>query len=112
MNSVIWTTIIAIGLAALDVIADACLKEAGIGKGAFDLRWFALGAFLYALTVVGWLFVLREMKLSTVGVVYGVSCVLFLALAGFLFFGEHLKPMEWLGMGMAIASIMILARFA
>ena len=77
--------------------------------GSFD-EW--LTTQMSASTAAGWVVVLRVIKLGVVGVIYGVSTVLFMALLGRLAFGESLRPQEVLGLCLGIASIMLLARFS
>lgn len=71
-----------------------------------------LGAVIYGLTAFGWFFVMRKIKLSTVGVLYGVSCVVLLTLVGVFYFKEKINPLEIFGIALAIISLIILSRFA
>ena len=71
-----------------------------------------LGAVIYGLTAFGWFFVMREIKLSTIGVLYGVSCIVFLTLIGVFYFKEKINLMETFGVFLAIISMVILSRFA
>ncbi len=52
------------------------------------------------------------MKLASVGVVYSVCMVLFLTFLGVVFFKERPSAMEIVGIGLAIASLVLLIRFA
>ena len=52
------------------------------------------------------------MKLATLGAVFSVSITLMLAVTGFVFFNERLTSTEILGILLAIASLLILGRFA
>lgn len=112
MNSVLFSSLVAIGLGLVGVIADALMKKAGAGPAYIDWKWFALGTVVYLSTIFGWFWVMKTLKLSTIGVLYGVSSILFLVLAGMLFFGERLNIYEGIGVGLAIASIVLLAKFA
>ena len=112
MNQVVVSSLIALGLALVDVLADTLIKKAGAIPGQTNLRLFIPGLLAYGLTAVGWLYVFRSLKLSTVGVFYGVSSVLLLVVAGVVFFGERLNVPECVGIVLAITSIILLARFA
>ena len=112
MNPILLSSLIAIGLALVGVVGDGFVKEATTTKGTVEIEYFIAGLLIYAVTAFGWFYVMKTMKLSTIGVFYAVSTVLFLTLAGFLFFGEHLNTAEWVGVTMAIASLAILGRFA
>jgi multidrug transporter EmrE-like cation transporter len=69
-------------------------------------------AFLYASTAFGWVFVMKHLKLGTIGVIYSVSMVLLLTAIGAAFFQESLNYYEIAGLVMAIASLILLVRFA
>jgi len=91
---------------------DYFIKRAGADASKFVIWQFLfLGSLLYLLTGIGWFFVMKHMKLTSVGVIYGVSTVLFLALLGVFVFHDRLNWYEVLGVVMAISSIILLARF-
>ena len=56
----------------------------------------------------GWVLVMPHLKLAYIGVIYSLTVVLSLCLVGALFFDEQLKPSEWIGVGLAIASMTLL----
>ena len=99
-----------IGLALLGVLADLALKAASQSARPLASRWFAVGAAGYALTAVGWVYVLRHLKLAAVGGIYCDATLVLLALAGALFFRETLRASELVGLALAIASIWLLRR--
>jgi drug/metabolite transporter (DMT)-like permease len=74
--------------------------------------WFYLGFSLYASTAFGWVFVMKHLKLATIGVVYSISMMLLLTAVGVMFFRESLNAYEVLGLILAIASLVLLIRFA
>lgn len=55
---------------------------------------------------------MRHLKLATIGVVYSISMILLLTGLGSLVFREPLKVQELVGLIMAIASLVLLMRFA
>jgi len=55
---------------------------------------------------------MKYLKLSTIGVYYGISSLLFLVLTGVFYFKEKLGMMEVFGIILAIISLIILGRFA
>lgn len=113
MNTTILTVfLIGIGLSIITVFGDGLIKEASLQKGFAGWQMLIMGAVIYGLTAFGWFFVMRRIKLSTLGVLYGVSCIIFLALVSVFFFKEKLNPMEIFGIILAIISLLILARFA
>ena len=71
-----------------------------------------IGFTLYALTAFGWLFVMKHLKLATISVLYSVSMVVLLTAVGVVFFQESLNTYEIAGLVMALASLVLLVRFA
>jgi small multidrug resistance pump len=67
---------------------------------------------IYSATIFGWVYVIKNMKLASVGVVYSVCMVLFLAFLGVVVFKERLSLMEVVGIALAISSVVLLIRFA
>ena len=100
-----------IGIAAITVLGDYFLKLASQQASAVYNRWFLAGIVIYALCSFGWVFAMRHMKLATIGVVYSLSTVLLLAALGVFVFGESLNRYEVAGIGFAVLSILLLARF-
>ena len=104
--------LIVIILSLVGVIGDFFIKIAGNGQRYIEYRWFVIGFLIYASTAFGWFYVMKEIKLSVLGVIYALSTVLFLAVAGVGYFHENLAWYELVGIGTAILSILLLARFA
>ena len=110
-SSFLWITA-CISLALVSVGADSLIKLAGKSAGGYHFLYFLLGLIIYGSTAFGWYFVLKHIKLSTLGVYYSVSTVLFLALVSVFFFKESISSLEILCIIFAIASIFLLGRFA
>lgn len=98
-------------IAAVTVLGDYFLKRASEQGSAICNRWFLAGIIVYAACSFGWVFAMRHMKLATIGVVYSVSTVLMLTALGAFVFGESLNRYEVAGIGLAVASILLLSRF-
>jgi drug/metabolite transporter (DMT)-like permease len=99
-------------LSLLAVVADYFLKRASAAEAPFRTGTFLIGFVIYASTAFGTVFVFRHLKLATSGVVYAVCLVLMLTVLGIVGFRETLKPVEMLGIAMAIGSLVLLTRFA
>jgi drug/metabolite transporter (DMT)-like permease len=112
MNGVLVAFLVGIALSAVTVFADALIKRASLQDGFSGWRILLVGAIIYGLTAIGWFFVMRKIKLSTLGALYGVSCAILLALVSVFFFKEKISPVEILGIALAIVSLLILSRFA
>jgi multidrug transporter EmrE-like cation transporter len=104
--------IVTIGFSIVGVLGDYLLKLASAQENSLRSRWFYVGFAVYASTAFGWVFVMKHLKLATIGVVYSVSMILLLTSVGVVFFREPLNGYELAGLIMAIASLILLVRFA
>lgn len=91
--------------------ADSLLKAASQQHHVILNRWFVGGIALSIAFALGWLVLMRYMKLATAGAFYAVASALLLAVIGVVFFDERLTPAEITGMGMAVGSVALLSRF-
>jgi drug/metabolite transporter (DMT)-like permease len=103
---------LAVFLSLVVVFGDYLIKIASLQSGFSGWYLLAIGAIVYALTAVGWFFVMRHAKLSTLGVIYGMTCIIALTLLSVFYFKETLNGFEIFGIILALISIVILARFA
>src|SRR6186713_2734640 len=104
--------LVTIAFSVVGVLGDYFLKLASQEKQTLQSRWFYIGFALYASTAFGWVFVMKHLKLATISVLYSVSMVVLLTAIGLLFFHESLSYYEIAGLVMAIASLILLVRFA
>ena len=104
--------LVTIAFSLIGVLGDYYLKLASQREHSLRSGWFYLGFALYASTAFGWVFVMKHLKLATISVLYSVSMVLLLTAIGTLAFRESLKPLEVVGIGLALASLVLLMRFA
>lgn len=103
---------VTIGFSILGVLGDYLLKLASDSRNPLKSRWFYIGFAVYASTAFGWVFVMRHLKLATIGVVYSVSMILLLTGIGAVLFREPLNRYEIAGLAMAVGSLFLLIRFA
>src|SRR5262245_6634499 len=97
---------------AVGVLGDYFLKLASARDQPLRTGCFYLGVACYASTAFGWVFVMRHLKLATIGVLYSVSMVLLLTAVGVVLFRESLNYLELVGIVLAVASLVLLMRFA
>ncbi len=97
--------------AALCAACDWLLKRASLCIRPFSTIAFWIGLAGYTISAFLWVFILRSMKLSTVGAIYSVSLIVMLALIGVIFFQEKLNFTEICGLVLACVSILLLVRF-
>lgn len=111
MSNTTLAVLVTIAFSVLGVVGDYFLKLASAKDYALKTPEFYLGLVLYASTAFGWVYVMRHLKLATVGVVYCVSMVLLLTAIGVFRFKESLSGYEIAGIAMAVASLVLLVRF-
>ena len=97
---------------AVGVLGDYLLKLASAQRNPLRSGWFYVGFAVYASTAFGWVYVMRHLKLATIGVVYSISMILLLTGIGSIAFRETLNAYEIAGILMAVASLVLLMRFA
>jgi small multidrug resistance pump len=104
--------LVTLAFSVIGVVGDYFLKLASTREQPLGTGWFCLGFTLYASTAFGWVFVMRHMKLATISVVYSVSMILLLTTIGVVVFRESLNHFEMAGIVLAVASLVLLIRFA
>ena len=104
--------LVTVAFSVIGVLGDYFLKVASGREHPLRTGWFYLGFALYASTAFGWVFVMRYLKLGTISVIYSVCMVLFLTGVGVIVFRETLNAYEITGLVLAIASLVLLMRFA
>ena len=104
--------LVTVAFSVVGVLGDYFLKLASAYAQPLRTGWFYLGFALYASTAFGWVFVMKHLKLATISVLYSVSMVLLLTAVGVVFFRESLNYLELAGIVLAVASLVLLMRFA
>ncbi len=104
--------LVTIGFSVVGVLGDYLLKLASEQKNPLGSGWFYIGFAVYASTAFGWVYVMRHLKLATIGVVYSISMILLLTAVGTVLFRETLNAYEIAGLLMAVGSLVLLIRFA
>jgi small multidrug resistance pump len=103
---------VTVAFSLVGVLGDYFLKLASAERAALTTRAFYVGFVVYASTAFGWVFVMKHLKLATIGVVYSITMILLLTTVGVVVFKESLSVPEIAGLLMAIASLILLTRFA
>jgi small multidrug resistance pump len=111
MDKTALAVIVTIAFSVVGVIGDYFLKLASAQDQSLKSPAFYIGFVIYAATAFGWVFVMKHLKLGTVGVVYCVSMVLLLTAIGVVAFKETLNGYEIAGLVMAVGSLLLLTRF-
>jgi small multidrug resistance pump len=111
MDSKSLAILVAATMSAVGILGDYFLKRASEAQQPLGTRAFAIGFVLYASTAVAWTFVMRHLTLATIGVIYAMCMILLLALMGVVVFNEPLHRSEIVGIVLALAALVLLARF-
>ena len=104
--------LITIAFSAIGIVGDYFLKLASERERPLLSGSFYLGFALYASTAFGWVYVMRYLKLGTIGVLYSVCMIVLLTAIGVLVFKETLNAGEITGLVLAIVSLTLVTRFA
>jgi small multidrug resistance pump len=112
MDKTTLAVLVTVAFSIVGVTGDYFLKLASAESDTLRTRWFYIGFAVYASTAFGWVFVMKYLKLSTIGVVYSISMVLLLTGIGVFRFRESLNGYEIAGLVMAVASLVLLTRFS
>jgi len=112
MDKTALAVLVTVAFSVVGVVGDYFLKLASAKDESLKTPAFYIGFLIYASTAFGWVFVMKHLKLATISVLYSVSMVLLLTAVGVVFFRESLNYLELAGIIMAVASLVLLMRFA
>ncbi len=112
MGSKGLAVVVTVAFSLIGLLGDYFLKLASAHEQPLRTASFSIGFALYASTALGWVFVMKHLKLATIGVLYSVTMIVLLTAMGAVFFKESLTPYEVVGVLMAIGSLLLLMRFA
>jgi small multidrug resistance pump len=112
MGTKTLAVLVTIAFSVIGVLGDYFLKLASGREQPLRSTSFYLGFALYASTAFGWVFVMKHLKLATISVLYSVSLVLLLTAMGVVLFRESLNYPEIIEIVLAVASLVLLMRFA
>ena len=102
---------IAVLLSVMCALADFWLKRASELTHPWRSGAFISGAGLYAISAFGWVYVFRHFKLATISAFFSLMVVALLAIIGVVVFRESLSTSELVGLGCAMAALILLGRF-
>lgn len=111
MDKTTLAYIVAAVMSGVGIIGDYFLKKSSGEPDPLRTWPFVVGVVLYSSTAFAWVFVMQHLKLATIGVIYSVCMILLLTGMGVFFFEETLSRLEVAGIVLAIAAVLLLARF-
>ncbi len=112
MHTPVLALLVTVGFSIVGVVGDYFLKLASGKEQPLRSPAFFIGFLVYSSTAFGWVYVMRHLKLATVGVVYSISMILLLTAMGVFLFREALSLREGIGLVLAVVSLILLMRFA
>jgi small multidrug resistance pump len=112
MDKNIIPVLIVVLLSIAGVVGDFFIKLSGNTKKFIEPKTFLIGFIIYSSTAFGWLYVMKHVKLATLGVIYSLTTVMLLVLVGVFYFNDPLNWSEIVGILAAVASLLLLSRFA
>lgn len=101
-------TLVAVILSTL--AGDYLIKVASQKPDGLTSATFLGGVFVYALSSIGWFYLMRGHSLAAIGVLYSSVTVILLAGLGVLVFKEAFGPRELAGITLAIAAVVVISR--
>lgn len=111
-----WAPILNIGLVILVtsfvVVGDIFLKNSTITTGRESLINLIIGIVVYFLSTFGFIQMYKVMQFSNSGVIYSVVSILLFVVIGLVVYKESVSVIEWIGIGLAVTSIILMSRFA
>lgn len=111
MDKTLLAALFAAVMSAVGIGGDYFLKCASDEEQPLLTRYFLIGLGFYASTAFAWVYVMRHLKLATIGVIYSVCMILLLTGMGVFVFDESLDRYEIMGIVLALASLLLLMRF-
>lgn len=97
-------------LAAVGVTGDYFIKLSGSGQVYIIIKYFLIGMLIYAVSALGWFFVMKTTKISSLGIVYSVSTALLLFVIGVVYFKESYQPKDIIALIFGIISIILISK--
>ena len=90
---------------------DYCLKKASMEQNWEGWRLILAGCMLYAVSAIGFVFLMRSFKVFTLGVIHSFAVIFLSVILSLVVFQEKINVREILGLILGIISILLLIRF-
>ena len=96
MDKITFSIAIIAFLSFIGVVGDFFIKLSGAGPETIKGKWFIIGFMIYGLTAFGWFYVMKNIKLATLGVFYAIFSALFLVGVGVFYkkSAQNYPPLE------------------
>ena len=110
MSNMVWGMSFSLFTALVVIAGDTVLKIAADTNKPILSGLVFLGCAIYAVSALFWLFAMRHISLAQAGVAYSMLTLLALCVIGVVWFDEKLYVREFLGIGCALAAMILMVR--
>ena len=110
MTHLIFGFFFAFVTAIVVIAGDTILKIAADTNKPVLSGLVIAGSLIYAISAFFWLYAMRHVTLAQAGVAYSMLTLLALCAIGVLWFDERLYTREFLGIGCALAAMVLMVR--
>lgn len=110
MTQVIFGFSFAFVTALVVIAGDMVIKVAADGGKPVWSNLVLTGCAIYALSAIFWFYAMRHVTLAQAGVAYSMLTLLALCAIGVIWFGEQLYAREFIGIGFALAAMVLMVR--
>ncbi|MEM1361831.1 MAG: EamA family transporter [Pseudomonadota bacterium] len=104
---VLFAVMFTLVMVALDVTGDVVIKSAA-DKGRLFSYAIGFGILLYATNAIFWYFMMRNIGLGQGTVLYSMLALVITVGIGAIWFGEAFGTRQYLGMGFALAAVVLM----
>ncbi|CCH51118.1 hypothetical protein BN8_00026 [Fibrisoma limi BUZ 3] len=105
-----WLLLLVV-LELISLLADYLIKKASLQPGLSGWKALLMGGIVYGSTALGWFYMMRSYKLFTIGALHSVGVIALSVLLSLIVFKEKMSMGEFVGLGLGLASIVLLLRF-
>jgi drug/metabolite transporter (DMT)-like permease len=103
LQTITILTVVALGT----IYGDYMIKLASMSQRGLMSHHLLLGATIYGLTAIGWMYMMKDHSLLQIGIFYSCTMILMLAALGYFVFHERADLKQILGGALAIASVIL-----
>lgn len=108
----IYNLLVVVVVTLITVVGDVFIKNATQTEGYKQVINMSLGVGVYIIVAFGFFYMYKLMEFSVSGVLYAVITILLFVGVGAILYHENINTYEWVGVILAIISVILLSRFA
>lgn len=108
MNTAKWLSLLVV-VELVASVGDYFIKKASLDQQFVGWKYLVLAGLFYAVTVVGWFFMMRWFKMVTLGYLHAFGDIILSILMGLVLFQEKVTPKEIIGIILGLIAVFLLA---